>query len=80
MKNKRGLFPIPAIASVILPGIGQLLKGHFNKALIFLVFSAGWWLFSWLVTWIPIVGWAVPTFFAIVAGLDALVSNSDAKS
>lgn len=79
MKNKKGLYVVPAIASFFLPGLGQLLKGHMSKAVGFIVIAAGWWLFSFLVSWIPIVGWAVPAVFMLVAILDALVAESDAK-
>ena len=79
LKNKKGLFVIPAVVSFFLPGLGQLIKGHMNKALVFFIIAVAWWLFSFLVTWIPLVGWILGPVLLLINVADALLSDSDSK-
>lgn len=67
MKNDKG-YPIPAIASFFLPGLGQFLKGHFFKALMFWIAVP---LVYFLVGWLPLVGWAAGGLAWLINVLDA---------
>ena len=67
--TKRETFPVAAVVSAIFPGVGQILKGHFFKAIgIWIVGFIAWALFSWWI-WIP---GAIVYFGQIV---DALMSK-----
>ncbi|MBV7315616.1 hypothetical protein [Shewanella sp. NIFS-20-20] len=40
---------IAAIASFFIPGLGQLVQGRILAALLFFIFSAGFYAMSWLI-------------------------------
>ena len=47
---------IPALMSFILPGLGQVAKGHFIKAMIMFSITMVSWLLTWiLIGYIPLV-------------------------
>ena len=69
----RKTFVLPAIASVIFPGLGQVFKAQFLKAVV--IWGAGiavWLLFSW---WL-----ALPGMILYLANiLDALLSTDEER-
>lgn len=70
VKNKT--FVIPAIASAIIPGLGQLFKGHFLKAIVvWAVCGVIYWIFGSL----PVL-WIIATVAWIANILDALFSTN----
>lgn len=75
-KSKNGKYPIPAIASFFIPGLGQLLKGHLPKAGLFFGIYVAWWLLlGTLLSWIPIIGWIIGPALLLINVLDAFVSD-----
>jgi TM2 domain-containing membrane protein YozV len=82
VKSKNGMYVIPGVASALIPGLGQLLKGHIPKAILFFAVFVAWGLFlGWLISWIPLVGWiAGPLLWLINVGDALLNSNSNNPS
>ncbi len=82
IKNKNGVYILPGIVSIFLPGVGQLIKGHVKKGVLFLVLWAAFWIVSWIIGWIPIIG-GIVTGIGILAGIvnviDAFISKKDIK-
>lgn len=72
-KRKNGIYLIPAVLSGIIPGLGQLLKGHFVKAIV--VYVAVFVIVK-LFGWLPLIGWAVAAIAWLANVLDAAFSNS----
>lgn len=71
MQDKTHL--LPALLSALIPGLGQLVKGHLLKALIFWVaVSISYWAFGW--TWLL---FGIYAFVWLVNVLDAAFSNAD---
>ena len=82
IKNKNGVFVLPGIVSIFLPGVGQLIKGHVKKGVTFLVLAVGFYIFSWLVGWIPIISGivsAIGVIGLIINAIDAFLSKKDLK-
>ena len=78
-KNQNGTYPIPAVASFFIPGLGQLIKGHSTKAVMFFAIWVLWFIVSFFISWIPLIGWiAGPLLYLINIG-DALLSDKDNK-
>ncbi|ACY17486.1 hypothetical protein [Haliangium ochraceum] len=65
---------VPAVASAVVPGLGQLINSEKDKAIgVFGVF-AGAGLLSWLLGWLPFIGWvpgAVLLFTWVYGIIDA---------
>ncbi|MEM0999899.1 MAG: hypothetical protein AAGN35_22795 [Bacteroidota bacterium] len=76
-KNSNGVYMVPAIASAIIPGLGQLIKGHFSKAVLFFLIGVAWSIFSFIVTWIPLVGWVLGPILWLINVGDALLNANE---
>lgn len=48
---------VPAVASAVIPGLGQLINKDKNKAIGVFSVAAGGWVLSWLLGWMPFIGW-----------------------
>jgi TM2 domain-containing membrane protein YozV len=72
VKSKNGMYVIPAVASAIIPGLGQLIKGHLPKALMFFGIWIAFGIIGFLVTRIPIIGWLIPVLLWLINVGDAL--------
>lgn len=70
VKEKK--YIIPAICSAIIPGLGQLFKGHFVKAIVFwAIVGVSGWIFGN----VPVL-WIISTVLWIANILDALFSHN----
>lgn len=80
--TRKKKYLVPAIASGLLPGLGQLFKGHVSKAIGIFVIAVGYSIVSWLFgSWTLIggvigfagfIGWLVNV-------IDAFMSSHDEK-
>ena len=65
---------IPAVASAIIPGVGQMVNGQFEKGVgVLVVYAVAG---ASMIKWIPVigaVGWAIAGAAAIVVALLALL-------
>jgi TM2 domain-containing membrane protein YozV len=68
-KSKNGFFAIPAIASAFIPGLGQLIKGHVGKGLVFLGLSIFWGVVVFIPSLIPWFGGTIVFVGTILAWL-----------
>lgn len=57
---------VPAVASAVIPGLGQLINKQSDKAIGVFAVVTGGWLLSWLLSWVPLVGW-IPGLVALGA-------------
>jgi hypothetical protein len=57
---------VPAVASAVIPGLGQLINREKDKAIGVFAVVAGGWVLSWLLGWVPLVGW-IPGLVALGA-------------
>lgn len=71
-KSKNGAYIVPGIASVFLPGLGQLFKGHIGKGLIFMAIAFGWGLISFLPSLLPLSGLWLPIVAIIAWAINVL--------
>lgn len=63
----------PAILSMIIPGLGQLVKGSLFKAvMMWIAVGLSYWFFGW--SWIL---WGVYAFVWLVNVLDAAFSSAE---
>ena len=69
------MYVIPAVASALIPGLGQLLKGQISKAVLFFAVWIAWGILAFLVTWIPIVGWILGPLLWLINVGDALLNG-----
>jgi hypothetical protein len=67
-KSKNGLYTIPAIASAIFPGLGQLFKRQYAKGIVFLAISFFWGYITFFPSFLPLSGLFVP-IAAVIAWL-----------
>jgi TM2 domain-containing membrane protein YozV len=67
-KSKNGFYAIPAIASAIFPGLGQIIKRQYGKGIVFLAIFFGWGLITFLPSLLPLSGLLIP-IAAVVAWL-----------
>ena len=67
-KSKNGAYIVPGIASALLPGLGQLFKGHIGKGIAFLAIFFGWGLIMAIPSILPLSGIWIP-LLAICAWL-----------
>ena len=72
--TKRKSFALPGIVSLLFPGFGQLVKGHFFKAIgvwvlgAVLAFLPSWWIFT------------IPAAILYIANVvDAFISDNSEK-
>jgi TM2 domain-containing membrane protein YozV len=63
-KSKNGFYTIPAIISAIIPGLGQIIKGHVGKGLVFLALALAWSTITGILGIIPFSG--LPIFLATI--------------
>ncbi len=67
-KSKNGLYTIPAIASAIFPGLGQLFKRQYAKGIVFLAISFFWGYITFFPGFLPLSGLFIP-IAAVIAWL-----------
>lgn len=63
---------VPAVASAIIPGLGQLLKGHLFKAILF---WGGLIILKFALGWVPLF-WIISGLAWLINVLDAAFSES----
>jgi|GEM_PF-2877511 len=83
IKNKNGIFVLPGIVSIFLPGVGQLIKGHVKKGITFLLATGAFLIVQFLLSWIPLIGWligVVGIIGLVINVLDAFFSKKDIKN
>lgn len=83
IKNKNGTYILPGIISALIPGVGQLIKGHLKKGVAIIVIGLAFYAVQWLLGWIPVVGWVI-TGIGVIGWLinvvDAFMSKKDIKN
>lgn len=82
IKSKNGIFILPGIVSIFLPGVGQLIKGHIKKGVTFLVLWAAFWIISWIIGWVPLIGpllSGIGVIALIINVIDAFISKNDIR-
>lgn len=80
IKNKNGVFVLPGIVSIFIPGLGQLIKGHVKKGVAFLALWGAFWIISWIIGWIPLIGpllSGIGIIALIINVIDAFISKKD---
>ena len=71
MKTTSGSGIVPAVASAVIPGVGQLLNGETDKAIgVFVVWAVAG---ASVLGWIPVVG----TLAGVVAGVTWVYGVAD---
>lgn len=79
-KSKNGTFILPGIISALIPGVGQFIKGHIVKGLAVIGVALAYYVVSFVLGWIPLVGgliWVVGALAWAINVLDALFSKKD---
>lgn len=69
-KSKNGTYTLPAICSAFLPGLGQFIKGHIGKGIVFMAVFFFWGAIMWLPSFLPLSGLWIP-----IAGIIAWLIN-----
>lgn len=65
---------VPAVASFVIPGLGQLLNKQSDKAIGVFAVSVGAWVLSWFLGWIPVIGW-IPGLVGLAAWIYGIVDG-----
>ena len=66
-KSKNGFYTIPAIASALFPGVGQIIKGQIGKGIAFFALSFIWGYLMWFPNLVPWFGGAVVFIASVLA-------------
>ena len=87
LSTRKNTFILPGIVSAFLPGVGQLLKKHIKKGILFLVlwggFSIVFAILNFLLGWVPLFSWLIGAIGGIawlINVLDAFFSKKDVSS
>ncbi len=71
-KSKNGAYIVPGIASVFLPGLGQLFKGHIGKGIGFMLVFFGWGLITFIPSILPLSGLWLPIVALLAWAINVL--------